>query len=219
MGDKPTGSPSKAFKLLLWALCGLTVLSAGISILIVLDSLRSPIRPATNLVQPESNTRQTPPSRTFRDGLRKVGSGIAPGTYRTRERSPGCYWARLAGFSGELGDLIANGNEMGAAVVTIRPSDQGFESRSCGTWTSDLSSVTSAVDDPFGDGKWIVGTDIAPGTWRAAAPETCYWARLRGFSGGLGDLIANDNGNGVVTITGSDRGFSSQRCGLWTKEP
>lgn len=154
---------------------------------------------------------------SFGSGTKVVGSDIQPGTYRTRKRAPGCYWARLGGFSGEIGDLLANGNETGPAVVTISLSDKGFESRGCGTWTDDLSSITAGADAAFGDGTYIVGTDISTGTWRADSPEGCYWARLRGFSGAMGDLIANDNASGLVTISQTDGGFASNRCGTWTK--
>ena len=106
---------------------------------------------------------------------------------------------------------------MTISVVTIGSGDKGFQSRRCGTWSADLSAITSGRDAPFSDGAFIVGVDISPGTWRADAPEGCYWARLRGFSGAMGDLIANENGNAVVTIAPSDMGFASHRCGTWTQ--
>lgn len=66
-----------------------------------------------------------------------------------------------------------------------------------------------------------VGVDVAPGTYRNAAPgPDCYWARLSGFSGELKHLIANDNvaGPTVVTIEATDKGFTYSRCaGSWTR--
>lgn len=157
------------------------------------------------------------PPGSFRDGTRVVGEELAPGTYRTTKASPGCYWARLSGFSGEMNELLANENESGPAIVTIGKADKGFESQRCGLWVPGLSAITESPTAPFGDGTYVVGTDIAPGTWRADSPDDCYWARLRGFSGGMRDLIANENGRGIVTIAASDKGFRSERCGTWTK--
>lgn len=154
---------------------------------------------------------------SFRSGVKVIGSDVEPGVYRTREAAPGCYWARLSGFSGQLGHIIANGNESGPVVISIGTSDKGFDSRNCGLWTRDLSSITSNPNAPFEDGHFIVGTDIAPGMWRNDAPEGCYWARLRGFSGTLGDTIANANFKDTVTIASSDKGFVSRRCGTWRK--
>lgn len=66
-------------------------------------------------------------------GVYRVGEDIQPGTYRSEADS--CYWARLAGFSGSLGDIIANDNVSGTAYVTIAPSDAAFETSRCGDWT------------------------------------------------------------------------------------
>ena len=89
--------------------------------------------------------------------------------------------------------------------------------RRCGRWSPNLSAITPALDAPFTDGAFIVGTDVAAGTWRGDAPESCYWARLRGCSGALGDIIANANGQAIVTIAESDRGFATRHCGTWAK--
>lgn len=70
----------------------------------------------------------------FGDGVWLVGPDIKPGTYRTKNASGSCYWARLSGTSGDFDDLITNGNPDGPAVVTIAPSDKAFESARCGQW-------------------------------------------------------------------------------------
>ncbi|MBF8268273.1 MAG: hypothetical protein HW388_1781 [Dehalococcoidia bacterium] len=70
----------------------------------------------------------------------------------------------------------------------------------------------------FRSGVWIVGVDIVPGTYRNSGSGDCYWARLSGFGGNLGDIIASNFGGGIqtVTIAASDAGFTSERCGTWT---
>jgi hypothetical protein len=154
------------------------------------------------------------------DGTFRVGVDISPGTYRAANPSQGCYWERLSGFSGEFGDVIANNFTDAPEVVTIAPTDAGFSSDGCGTWTPDLSAITSSPTASFGDGKFIVGTDVAPGTWRNSdSAAGCYWERLSGFGGGFGDVIANDFSTSiqVVTIAPTDAGFSSDDCGTWTK--
>src|SRR5262245_15428704 len=65
----------------------------------------------------------------FTDGMYEVGVDIQPGTYRTRVASPGCYYARLSGFGGEVGDILANNLTDYPAIVEIKPSDKGFESQ------------------------------------------------------------------------------------------
>jgi len=70
----------------------------------------------------------------------------------------------------------------------------------------------------FGDGEYRVGSDIAAGTYRASGTGECYWARLKGFSGDLDDILANNAGRpGIVTIAASDAGFKTEGCGTWSK--
>lgn len=151
---------------------------------------------------------------SFPDGTYIVGVDIPAGTYRS-VNGDNCYWERLSGFGGTLDETIENDIAPGPAVVTILPSDAGFTSDRCGVWTSDLSPITSSPAAPFGDGTFIVGTDIAPGTWRSVGGHDCYWKRLSGFTGSLDDIIANDFST-IVTIRPGDRGFASDRCGRWT---
>jgi len=76
-----------------------------------------------------------PQGDTFSDGTWRVGADIKPGTYRAAG-GEGCYWARLRNFSGE-NDIISNsftGSE-GQATATIKPTDKGFKTAGCGTWT------------------------------------------------------------------------------------
>ncbi|ROS21811.1 hypothetical protein [Cellulomonas sp. PhB150] len=67
------------------------------------------------------------------DGTYLVGEDIKAGTYISNDNS-GCYWARLSGTGGDLGDIIANGNEEGRAIVTIKASDEAFETSGCADW-------------------------------------------------------------------------------------
>lgn len=74
------------------------------------------------------------------------------------------------------------------------------------------------------DGTLVVGVDIKPGTYRATVPADsfgCYWARLRGTSGSLNDIIANGVGNAgekmIVTVMPSDKALKVAGCGPWTR--
>lgn len=156
---------------------------------------------------------------TFGNGVHQIGATLPAGTYRTRSNSSGCYWARLSGFSGQLNDVIANDLSNFRVVVTIEPGDAGFESDNCATWTNDLSAVTASPTAPFGDGEYIVGTDIAAGTWTAPGGPDCYWQRESDFSGGFDSIIANDLGTTtpVVTIDPTDAGFTTEDCGTWSR--
>jgi hypothetical protein len=178
--------------------------------------------PATTPAQSSAAPASQQPAKStfahFGDGTQVVGKDVQPGSYRTRQGSAGCYYARLKGFSGGLSDIASNDNTDSPAVVTILPGDKGFKTQDCGTWTADLSQITKS-QTAFDDGIFIVGTDMAPGTYKSSGLAGCYWARLTGFTGDLGETAANDNTDSaaVVTIASADKGFKSSGCGSWTK--
>lgn len=59
--------------------------------------------------------------------------------------------------------------------------------------------VPSPTEDPrvnhgvITPGTWLIGSEIEPGQYRGETAVHCYWARLSGLSGTLGDIISNAN--------------------------
>jgi len=71
----------------------------------------------------------------------------------------------------------------------------------------------------FGDGNWIVGIDIQPGTYRTSGQVSgCYWERTTA----AGDIIDNDfitaALQAIFTVQASDALVSSSGCGTWTRQ-
>ena len=182
--------------------------------------------PGWNLISLDSAISPDSPSNaedstvtSFADGTWVVGDDIQAGTYRSSKTVSSCYWQRLSGFSGEFDDIIVNELTEAISVVEISSTDAGFSTERCGTWTEAHSSITSSLSSPFGDGAYVVGLDIGPGTWTSPGGDSCYWARLSGFSGDLKHIEANSLGgsNNILTIKSTDNGFESSNCGTWTK--
>ena len=95
------------------------------------------------------------------------------------------------------------------------------------------SPVTAAPVAPpaapagtVGNGTWIVGTDLQPGTYRSAGAkpgfiELCTWITRAGV-GGNSDIIdigntADRGGQQVVQIGGKVKSFESSGCESWVK--
>lgn len=69
-----------------------------------------------------------------------------------------------------------------------------------------------------GDGVYIVGGDIRPGTYRSIGNDYCSWTRLRD-AGDTSSYIDSSNGKGqlIVTIQASDGAFQTRFCQPWEK--
>ena len=123
------------------------------------------------------------PSDPFGSGTFIVGIDIAPGRYRTTTATEDCLWLRLYDFGGIYGayeGLYATARDR-LEIVDIAPTDAGFTSHGCGTWSPDLTPVVTP-GQPFGDGTYLVGAEIAPGRYHASDPTgSCHWTRLGSF--------------------------------------
>ncbi|MFE7172033.1 hypothetical protein [Streptomyces sp. NPDC057616] len=83
-----------------------------------------------------AKAKGTPAARMAGDGgMFRVGSDVAPGTYRSTGNADGsCYWERTKDAGHSLGSIIANNNVTGTAVVTISSSDAYFKTTGCHDW-------------------------------------------------------------------------------------
>ena len=181
----------------------------------------TPVPTATAVPTPTPAPTTTPaptatpiPPQGFGDGTWIVGSEIQPGTYAAGPGLDFCTWKRFSGFSGEFEDIIEF-DFSSRPIVTISASDTGFESGGCNKW----EPIAQAITTPTGDGTWLVGEEIAPGTYSTPGVDFCSWKRLRGFSGAFEDIIAFDfaDARQIVTIQSTDVGFTSSGCGAWTE--
>ncbi len=163
------------------------------------------------------------PARAFGPGSYIIGRDIGAGRFFSDPRS-GCYWERLSGLGGILDEIHANqflSFDSLQEIVDIRPTDHAFTANAdCGNW---FTTPRHGMQNAISPGKWLVGSQITPGTYRVDAGSGCYWERLRGFSGEVRpDVIANNfigsASSQVVSVAGSDTGFyTAGNCGTWTR--
>lgn len=70
----------------------------------------------------------------------------------------------------------------------------------------------------FGDGVWLVGVDITPGTYVAPGGRNCYWERAKDASGTWDSRIANDwrpgQGQSVANANAGEY-LKVSGCGQW----
>jgi hypothetical protein len=82
------------------------------------------------------------PVTAFADGTYEIGIGpglVPPGKYKgvVPADSFGCYWERQNSTGGGFDAIITNGvaGKGEPIIVTIAPSDKGFKTSGCGTWS------------------------------------------------------------------------------------
>jgi len=208
------------------AVVGLAVGAAGCTSETTSDAEGGTEAPADGAAQVESVASEepaAPPGTTLPgEGMFVVGSEITPGLWKGVDASSG-YWARLKNASGDLGSIVANDNvASGNTYVQVARGDKYFEANGFGEWVKVPAKPTGPKATSFpGEGMYMVGVDIAPGTYRAKSDGSGYWARLRNASGELGGIIANDNvlstTTTIVEISSGDAFFDTNGFGQWTK--
>ncbi len=146
------GTPQK--KSMAGVIIGVVVVAAIFGFIALIGSSASnsgTTSPVTEDTSPQGGNEvaavatSTGPAISFNDGTFIVGNDIEPGTYRTSGGGNNCYYARLSGFGGTDSDIIANENSDGSAIVTIAPTDAGFQSAGCGTWTQVGPTLSSGT--------------------------------------------------------------------------
>jgi hypothetical protein len=158
----------------------------------------------------------TPPPPGFSgDGVYQVGQSVQPGIYVSIDNS-GCYGQRAKDASGSLDSIIQNDNADGHAVVQINAGEI-FTTRDCNRWTVYQTPLVPMTT--FGDGTWVVPSQVPPGRWQSTGSGSCYWQRSKDLAGGIDSIAANDNTTGpaIVDIQPGDAAFVSKGCGTWTK--
>lgn len=85
--------------------------------------------------------------------------------------------------------------------------------------SASAAARTVALSSIGGNGQYVVGTHVKPGTYRSTnnAVTYCSWSRLSSFTGSYESILASDFSKGpqIVTIAATDKGFSTSGCGAW----
>jgi hypothetical protein len=165
------------------------------------------------------------PRTSFGPGQYRVPADIPAGRYYS-DPANGCHFARVRSFGGTPAEAIVDqilNFDAGQWIVDVLSADGGFTTdANCGFWfTTPRRGLLTSITP----GMWIVGAQIAPGTYRAdSSTQGCYWQRVSNFTGAIEAIIASafvtSSGAQLVTIANTDVGFSATaECGTWTRTP
>jgi hypothetical protein len=161
------------------------------------------------------------PKTSFGNGTYTVGKQIAPGIYRSKSTITGsglCYWSiSTSGSNGN--DILQNDNSPGGVITLNLQSGQDIEN-SCGNFVkSSLTAKRGTPKTTFGNGVWLVGIDIAPGSYGVVKDVLgghCYLAISTAGSNNA-DIIANNNyTRGMPSVSlAAGQEFYNHGCGTF----
>lgn len=165
----------------------------------------------------------------FGQGIHRVASPLTatqmpPGLWRSLG-GPGCTWARIG--SGDAGIVGRNLVTDGPQYLQVASSDLGIAIGNCAPFWQQSGGLARPLAQPgssFGPGDFLVGYEVAPGTYVATPPpgQVCTWSVVSGWQGLNGWGFSPDFVRGAKTdettsviIRAGDVGFTSQGCGQW----
>lgn len=161
----------------------------------------------------ESQSDGTAKAPVWGTGTFLVGTDIQSGLYRatlTDKITKMGYIERSSDVSMSMEDIIANINLTGNGYVTIKDTDVAVRINGVELSQLDLSTLEPNIQDALSDGIYLVGFDIAPGTYKVDITDTVtnmgYVERLSDASMDLNNIIANEvfQGPGYVKIMEGD---------------
>jgi hypothetical protein len=165
----------------------------------------------TSAHKESSPEAETPTSNAIKEGTYKVGSDIQPGLYKVVVKDSFmdmAYIDRAKDARMELDSIIANGIILNSGYVRIKSGDAYVKIQGATLYPED--SIETNLRDAFEAGIYLVGVDIAPGTYKVEVTDTTmnmgYVERQSDVSMEMGDIIANEifQGQGYVEIMSSD---------------
>ena len=157
---------------------------------------------------------------------------------RRRRRRPELIWLGVIAFLVFLFGMLASIAQAGGTPGDFLDRNDAEVMRAGKVPTAPPSILPTPRPTPatgirtsFGDGVWLIGDQIPPGTYRASAPSSgCYWARFAAssdisrltgrstaatdagaWSGGLTPRVE------VAWIRGTDAAFETVGCGTWRR--
>ena len=158
-------------------------------------------------------TAEASDTKKYSDGKYLVGTDIESGLYRvtlTSNATKMGYIERSKDVNMETDSIIANIILTGNGYVEILPTDVAVKLIGVEIEPIKLEDMKPNLKSEVSDGIYLVGYDIAPGTYKIEVTDTVtkigYVQRSRSVAMGSDDIIANEieQGQGYVKIEEGD---------------
>ncbi len=162
-----------------------------------------------------SNTKApvAPKVKTYSDGTYLVNKDITAGLYRVTLKDTGIkmgYVERSKDVNMETDSIIANILLSGNGYVEIKSTDKAVKLQGVTIEPIKLSDLKPNIKSEATDGIYLIGYDLAPGTYKVEVTDTetntGYVERSKSVAMDTDDIIANEleQGPGYVKIEKGD---------------
>ncbi|MGY5125967.1 hypothetical protein [Streptomyces nigrescens] len=108
-------------------------------------------------------------------------------------------------------------------TVTAKTAKTVAKKPKSGAKAAEKAAASAGPETTVGQGSYLVGEDIAVGTYRTGGPAAsdvplCYWARAKDSSGDMDSIIANGTPQAPARVTvHQGETFETSGCKVWTK--
>lgn len=128
-------------------------------------------------------------------------------------RAEGAEAAALKSAEAKLAKRVADAEaKLAARAKEVGTKEASVLAREKAVGTAEAVAAANTFD---GDGVYLVGDDIQPGTYKSEGGSTCYWARQDSNGG----IIDNElvSGPTIVTVRASDFSLKVSGCAPFTR--
>ena len=142
---------------------------------------------------------------------------------RPRRRRPDKVWLAIIAFLAAgavlttiVGDPTGVGRALARNEAEVRAAGKYPTAPPDTFLPTPVPTPATGIRTSFGDGVWLIGDQIAPGTYRASSPSSaCYWARFAATS----DVSRLDARSAAATDSGTWSGGLTPRVELaWVRD-
>lgn len=168
---------------------------------------------ASSNTSTNTNTPAAPKVKTYSDGTYLVNKDITSGLYKVTLEDNGFkmgYVERAKDVNMQTDSIIANIILTGNGYVEIKKTDVAVKLQGVTLEPIKLADLKPAIKNEATDGIYLVGYDLAPGTYKVEVTDTTtkmgYVERSKSVAMGTEDIIANEiqQGPGYVKIENGD---------------
>lgn len=175
-----------------------------------LNDKSNPYNAPSKVTEP-TPTKTENTAKMYEPGTYLVGTDLPAGLYKvTSSGDSQSHVARLSGLDGEFKNIISNDIfGSGGGYIEVSPSDKAFKISGGTATLIDYSTYNPTIKTTVTDGTFLVGKDIAPGTYKVSLNngKTSYVSRESGLDGTSDIIIAIDSfgvGGGYIEVLPSD---------------